>query len=75
MNNGEKMHRQVMGDEFVDRALTNTNEFTQLMQDYINQHGWGATLILYKNNESFSDLNTISLNHIYSSPHLTFRFI
>ncbi|MBL4909313.1 MAG: carboxymuconolactone decarboxylase family protein [Alteromonadaceae bacterium] len=43
MNHGEKMRRQVMGNEFVDRALTNTNEFAQPMQDYINQHGWGST--------------------------------
>ena len=40
---GEQIRRQVMGDEFVDRALTNANEFTQPMQDYINEHGWGST--------------------------------
>jgi len=40
---GEKMRRQVMGDNFVDRALTNADDFTQPMQDYINDHGWGST--------------------------------
>ena len=45
MNNtsGEQIRRQVMGDEFVDRALANADEFTQPMQEYINDHGWGST--------------------------------
>ncbi|WP_077339144.1 carboxymuconolactone decarboxylase family protein [Pseudocolwellia agarivorans] len=42
-SNGERMRRQVMSDEFVDRALNNADEFTQPMQDYINDHGWGST--------------------------------
>lgn len=40
---GEKMRRKVMGDSFVDKALENTNDFTQPLQDYINEHGWGST--------------------------------
>jgi 4-carboxymuconolactone decarboxylase len=40
---GEKIRRQVMGNDFVDRALNNTDEFSQPMQDYINTHGWGST--------------------------------
>jgi len=32
-----------MGDNFVDRALANADDFTQPMQDYINEHGWGST--------------------------------
>ena len=40
---GEQIRRQVMGDSFVDRALNNADEFTQPMQDYINDHGWGST--------------------------------
>lgn len=40
---GEQIRRQVMGDEFVDRALNNANNFTQPMQEYINDHGWGST--------------------------------
>lgn len=43
INKGEQIRRQVMGDKFVDRALTNADEFTQPMQDYINDHGWGST--------------------------------
>ncbi len=40
---GETIRRQVMGDEFVDRALNNADDLTQPMQEFINEHGWGAT--------------------------------
>ncbi len=40
---GEKIRRKVMGDVFVDSALGKADEFTQPMQDYINDHGWGST--------------------------------
>ena len=43
ISRGEQTRRQVMGDDFVDKALKNSNEFTQPMQEYINQHGWGST--------------------------------
>ncbi|EAT12284.1 4-carboxymuconolactone decarboxylase [Bermanella marisrubri] len=40
---GEKIRREVMGDEFVDRALNNVDELTAPLQDYINEHAWGST--------------------------------
>ncbi len=42
-NKGEQIRRQVMGDDFVDSALNNADDFSQSMQDYINDHGWGST--------------------------------
>ena len=39
---GEQMRRQVMGDVFVDRALGNATEFTQPLQDFVNEHAWGG---------------------------------
>ncbi len=39
---GLKTRRQVMGDEFVDRALDQADNFSQPMQDFINQHAWGS---------------------------------
>lgn len=39
---GLKTRRQVMGDAFVDRALANANDFTQPLQDFINEHAWGT---------------------------------
>lgn len=41
-NNGVQMRRQVMGDEFVDRALNNATDFTQPLQDFVNEHAWGS---------------------------------
>lgn len=37
-----QVRREVMGDAFVDRAMQNTTEFTQPLQDFINQHAWGS---------------------------------
>lgn len=39
---GEKVRREVMGDAFVDRALGNATEFTQPLQDFVNEHAWGG---------------------------------
>ena len=39
---GVEMRRQVMGDVFVDRALGNATEFTQPLQDFVNEHAWGG---------------------------------
>ncbi|MEW4982633.1 MAG: carboxymuconolactone decarboxylase family protein [Cycloclasticus sp.] len=40
---GESVRRQVMGDDFVDKALDSADWLTQPVQEYINEHGWGAT--------------------------------
>jgi 4-carboxymuconolactone decarboxylase len=40
---GEKTRRQVMGDSFVDKALASDDQFSQQMQQYINEHAWGST--------------------------------
>lgn len=42
MGKGEKIRREVMGDVFVDKALAGANEFTQPMQDLINDACWGT---------------------------------
>ncbi|MEH6351453.1 carboxymuconolactone decarboxylase family protein [Pseudomonas sp. 3JA] len=39
---GLDMRRQVMGDAFVDRALGNATDFTQPLQDFVNEHAWGS---------------------------------
>ena len=41
--NGEKIRREVMGDEFVDRALANANEIDQPLQDLVMENAWGST--------------------------------
>ena len=39
---GVEVRRQVMGDAFVNRALGNATEFTQSLQDFVNEHAWGS---------------------------------
>ena len=40
---GIRVRTEVMGKEFVDRAMDNTTELTQPLQDWINEHAWGST--------------------------------
>ncbi len=40
---GLQTRREVMGDEFVDRAMAQADSFTRPMQDQINEHCWGST--------------------------------
>jgi 4-carboxymuconolactone decarboxylase len=38
---GLATRREVMGDAFVDRALSATTSFTQPIQDHISRNAWG----------------------------------
>ena len=38
---GLATRREVMGDDFVDRALGNATAFTQPIQEYITRNAWG----------------------------------
>jgi 4-carboxymuconolactone decarboxylase len=40
---GLNVRTEVMGEEFVQRAINNTTELTQPLQDWINEHAWGST--------------------------------
>jgi 4-carboxymuconolactone decarboxylase len=40
---GEQIRREVMSDEFVDRALNNANEFDQPLQNLVMENAWGST--------------------------------
>lgn len=42
---GLKVRREVMGDEFVDRALGNASQWDQPLQDMVNEHAWGNTWV------------------------------
>ena len=39
---GLAMRRQVLGDEYVDRALSNVDDFTRDLQRIITEHAWGG---------------------------------
>ncbi|MBF0531421.1 MAG: 4-carboxymuconolactone decarboxylase [Deltaproteobacteria bacterium] len=39
---GMKVRRDVMGAEYVDKALAQTTEFTQPLQELVTEYCWGA---------------------------------
>jgi 4-carboxymuconolactone decarboxylase len=39
---GLEVRRRVMGEEFVDEALRNADEFTRPLQDYVTEYCWGV---------------------------------
>ncbi len=41
--NGLKVRTEVMGEAFVQRAIDNTTELTEPLQEWINEHAWGST--------------------------------
>lgn len=40
--NGKQQRISVMGEEFVQRAMSKANDFTLPLQDFINDHAWGS---------------------------------
>lgn len=40
---GLEVRTEVMGEKFVEKAKQNTTEFTEPMQDWINEHAWGSS--------------------------------
>lgn len=39
---GLRMRKQVMGEEFVDKAFAGATEFTMPLQDFITRNAWGT---------------------------------
>jgi 4-carboxymuconolactone decarboxylase len=39
---GMKIRREVMGDEYVDRALASVDDFNREFQQMVTEHAWGA---------------------------------
>lgn len=42
---GMAVRREVMGDEFVDRALNSASDFTQPMQELATSNAWGEVWV------------------------------
>ena len=38
---GEAMRRRVLGDDYVDRAIANADDFSRPLQDVLNEYCWG----------------------------------
>jgi len=41
-SDGLQVRRKVLGDEYVDRAFANADEFTLPLQDFITRNAWGT---------------------------------
>ena len=39
---GMAMRRKVLGDEYVDRAVANTDDFNRQFQEHLTESAWGA---------------------------------
>ena len=39
---GMKVRREVLGDDYVERALANVDDFTREFQQMVTEHAWGA---------------------------------
>ena len=42
---GLAVRREVLGNEYVDKALQNTDDFSWPLQEYVTAHGWGASWV------------------------------
>jgi 4-carboxymuconolactone decarboxylase len=42
LDDGAAIRREVMGDEYVDRALTSAGPLTQPFQEFITRYAWGG---------------------------------
>lgn len=42
---GIKVRREVLGDEYVDRALASANDFTKPLQDLVAENCWGQVWV------------------------------
>ena len=40
--NGEAVRRRVLGDDYVDRAMTQADGFSAPLQDLVNEYCWGT---------------------------------
>lgn len=57
---GLAVRREVMGDEFVDRALNSASDFTQPMQELATSNAWGDVWVRDGINKRTRSLVTIA---------------
>ena len=63
LERGLKIRREVLGDEYVDRALNNVDDFNSDFQDILNDYCWGGTWgrgVLSKQQRSILNLGMLA---------------
>ncbi|MCG8548341.1 MAG: carboxymuconolactone decarboxylase family protein [Alphaproteobacteria bacterium] len=63
LERGLKIRREVLGDEYVDRAMNNVDDFNSDFQDILNDYCWGGTWgrgVLSKQQRSILNLGMLA---------------
>lgn len=63
LERGLKIRREVLGDEYVDRAVNNVDDFNSDFQDILNDYCWGGTWgrgVLSKQQRSILNLGMLA---------------
>ncbi len=63
LERGLKIRREVLGDEYVDRAMSNVDDFNRDFQDIVNDYCWGGTWgrgVLSKQQRSILNLGMLA---------------
>jgi 4-carboxymuconolactone decarboxylase len=66
---GLAVRKQVLGDDYVNQALANADEFSQPLQDYVTQHAWGAVWVRDGLSKKQRSTVTLSILVAINRPH------
>lgn len=66
---GKAIRTNVMGAEFVNRAMENATDFTLPLQDFINEHAWGSVWLRGELTLKTRSLITLAILTALKAPH------
>lgn len=66
---GLAVRKQVLGEEYVNQALANADEFSQPLQDYVTEHAWGAVWVRDGLSKKQRSMVTLSILVAINRPH------
>ena len=66
---GLAVRKQVLGDDYVNQALANADEFSQPLQDYVTEHAWGAVWVRDGLSKKQRSMVTLSILVAINRPH------
>ncbi|MDA8218148.1 MAG: carboxymuconolactone decarboxylase family protein [Dehalococcoidales bacterium] len=68
-NKGMAIRREVLGDEYVDRATSNVDDFNQDFQKLVTEYCWGASWGREGLSRKQRSLNNLCLIAVLNRPH------
>lgn len=66
---GLAVRKEVLGDDYVNRALANADDFSQPLQDYVTSHAWGAVWVRDGLSKKQRSMVTLSILVAVNRPH------